>query len=289
MRRTTLLRLHTTALVTLTLAVSFWVLVTPAHAVEVLPVESVSPADGTTFPLPTEGILFEIASPIVFNSPECLGAAYVAVSSQDVLNAVSPEGGRLANDFQVDYRAMTPSQAYPGVLWAVSGYVSGGRWWSSTPGTYYWQVEGRCLLHSSEYLSPIYRLTIAPPPSPASPPPPAPPVASELPNLELETAYGLVDRLIEDTTGHAGYRLHRKCRNTGATAARCQVTWATARHLRARTFLYSGTFTIWFTASGPGWVTEWAFSGSRERVGCIRRSGAKHCASQVRSKPKRIN
>lgn len=280
MRSPALPGLATTVLAVLGLAASFGVLVTPAYADEVLPVTSVSPADGATIPLPTQGIPFEIQSPIAFNSTECLGGAYIAVSSQDLLNQISPQEGppRLANDFQVDYREMTPSQAYPGVLWAVSGYVSGGRWWSSTPGTYYWQVEGRCFLTFNYYLSPIYRLTIAPP---TPPPPTAQPVTApqEPPPeaLTLTKAYEEVPYTIRRKTGHKARHLHDHCEDDNAIEATCNASWMAPLPVSARTWQYSGTFQV--QTDGERIISH--FRGIKAQYVCVQHHSLKACKRHV--------
>jgi hypothetical protein len=264
-------------LVCLAMAATVGVLVTPAHAAEVLPVTSVSPANGATIPLPTEGIRFEIQSPIVFNSPECVGLPYLAVSSQNVLNQIpgSRDEGHLATDFQVDFRQTVPSQAYPGLLWAVSNFVPNGRWWSSTPGTYYWQVEGSCLVGSREYLSPVYSLTIAPPAPAPSPPPVAPAATPHL--LSVEEAYLSIKSIIRESTGRSAHRLSDRCTSRNTYAVACKAGWASTVHLSSSTLLYSGNFFLEQQSNG----FHTSFIGHRERSGCKRRLGVRRCASNV--------
>jgi len=253
-----------------------------------LPVTSVAPANGATIPLPSGRIPFEIQSSVVFNGPSCNGGLpYVSVSTQDLLDEIPGSfEGQLASDFRVDYFLLAPSQAYPGLDSGVSGYVPNGYWWSSTPGTYYWQVQGSCSSPFTQYVSPVYTLVIAPPvPAPASAPAPATVPAPSAPTPNGPAAYALtlshsratVKQAILERTGRSPHDLSDKCRSISESRARCKASWASATRFSSTTLLYAGDFNLEQTSEG----TFYSFTGLRERAGCARHHSAKHCASNM--------
>ena len=126
-----------------------------------MPVTSVSPADGGTFLVVPDGgggIAFQFTSPVVG-----MTSVYIEVASQS-----SPLGqdGTLADDFVQDFFAAYQSDAYPGTYRGASNHVGGGHWWTSRPGTYYWQARGSYTDYSSgfptyrTFISPVYSITL---------------------------------------------------------------------------------------------------------------------------------
>jgi hypothetical protein len=243
-----------------------------------LEIEALSPPIGSSFEEGQEGPWVMIAAHGLLY-PQ----VYVAYSPE-----TGSDGHTLSDLYSADWFLFFESSTDEGV------YTSAGPSRYLRAGTYYWQMEAG---GGPEYQTPIYTFVVtpkpeppsppaAPPPSPPAAPPPSPPPPASPPTttacvidcipyeapMLLGDAYYVVNEIIELRTGHNAYHLHRKCK-TGPNTATCKATWATARRLRSRTLLYSGTFSL------RGGL--WAFSGTRERVGCVRRFGAKHCASKV--------
>lgn len=250
------------------------VLTAPSLAAEPLPVTSVSPADGATIPLPSGPVPFELVSP----SPERLWNVNVEVSTQNIPG----QDGSLADDFKKDFFSLFQSDAYPTIYRGQSGYVGGGYWWDSTPGTYYWQIHATTMSPLAEYLSPVYTLTItAPAPPPTSPAPPQTPPATSVeaaPTITIVEAYAAVKEIIRKQTGRSAHHLSDKCRRTSQSEATCKAAWSSAARLSSSTLLYAGSFYLSREPQG----NYFSFQGLRERYGCAKRYGTKHCASQVR-------
>ncbi len=151
---------------------------------------------------------------------------------------------------------------------------SGGAW-PSIPGTYYWQawanyMEGPPAWRVVHLISPVFTFTV-------TAPAPAPPPAETRPTITLSESYAAVKEIVRKETGESARHLSDKCRRTGASEATCKASWFTAVHLSSSTLLYTGSFKLWREPEG----NYFSFSGLRERVGCARRFGAKHCASKV--------
>jgi hypothetical protein len=201
--------------------------------------------------------------------------------------APPPADGSLADDFRKDFFGLFKSDAYPTVYRGESGYIANGGWWSSTPGTYYWQVHAIYADSEPPYyhdlLSPVYAVTIAapappPPPPPAPPPPtpPAPPIKTAL-ALTLSEAYGAVKQIIRERSHHAAHHLRDKCRLASQTEARCTASWGTTARATSNTVIYAGRFRLWNEASGD----YFTFRGLRARLTCLKHHRARHCSSTV--------
>ncbi len=244
------------------------VLASGSSAAEPLPVSSTSPANGATIPLPTGPVPFEVVVPVTH--PYSMS---VEVSTQNIPG----QDGSLADDYRKDFFSLFKSDAYPTIYRGQSEYVAGGNWWSSTPGTYYWQVhayysDGEAP-YFHDYLSPVYTLVIAPaaaPPSVAESPP------GTIAPLTLSESYAAVKEIIRNETGKPAHHLSNKCRKTSTYRAICQADWTSSARTTASTFLYSGTFGLI-----AGTTNHFLFLGLRARYGCAKRHGARRCAHKV--------
>jgi hypothetical protein len=246
---------------------------------QTLAVSSASPVSGATVaPGP-------VAFSVTTSVPQGTSLS-IEVSTQNVPG----QDGTLADDFKKETVFLHQSDAYPGTFSGEALYVAGGYWWDSTPGTYYWQVSGTYFEFSGEfrtihYISPVYTLTIAPPPpmftnpgSPPSAPPtsnPSPPVST----LGLSEAYDVVKRIIRHKTGQRAYHLKDHCYETGAATATCKASWITpARHV-SNVLIYAGTFHL---EAEAGEEIGYRFKGARAAYGCIKHHRLSACASVVR-------
>ncbi len=226
------------------------VLTAPSLAVEPLPVTSVSPADGATIPVPSGPVPFELVS-----STPGLWNVSVEVATQNIPG----QDGSLANDFQVDFFSLFRSDAFPTVYRGQSGYVAGGYWWNSAPGTYYWQIHATTTSPYAEYLSPVFTLTIA------------------TPFLSLSEASFVVKTFILEQTRHRAHHLLDKCQRTSQANVTCKASWMSAAHVSSSTLVYAGYFAIEARADN-NYVR---FLGLRERYGCASHHGSKRCATKV--------
>ena len=227
---------------------------------------SVSPASGSTIPIPTEAIPFEVVVPEV--KPYAMS---IEVATQDIPG----QDGSLANDFRLDSFSAFKSDAYPTIYRGKSYFfLPGQNSWPTVPGTYYWQISASYLDTSEslfkfrQYLSPVYTLTIAAP---------APTPETQSIALTASEAYRAVREAIEIKTG-AGHVHHLtdKCHVSGATAT-CKTSWTGAYKLHSNTWIYAGTFRLEANTE----ETLFSFSGDRATYGCVRQHGASRCAKRV--------
>jgi hypothetical protein len=242
-----------------------------AEPAEPLPITSASPANGATLQPIGQPALHPLQLEVI--SPVTTAGRYwmVKIATQNIPG----QNGSLANDFKVEGVSLEQSDAYPTVYRGQAFET-----WLSTPGMYYWQIEATeirgaptyALVH---YLSPVYTLIIAAPPSP--PPIENTPPRSVTPTLTLAESYAAVKEIIRERTGHNARHLSDKCHRQSQNKALCKAQWATAVHFSSGTFLYSGTFGL---VAEPE-ENHFLFLGLRARWGCLRRFGERHCASKV--------
>jgi hypothetical protein len=246
-----------------------------AEPFEPLPVTSVSPANNATITLPSAGIPFQFASPLTH-----LENVYVKVAGKNVVG----KDGILAEDSQGDQFLLHESSGSPGTYRGESGFKPGGAWWSSRPGTYYWQIiqVGLTPEELHQRRSSVYTLVIAPATGAGSEQPGHTPGPGKSPattrTLKLGEAYAAVKKIITSRTRRSPYHLSDKCRKKGQSKATCVASWFSARHLSSSAFSYGGTFNL---VAQPQAI-RFSFAGLRERYGCRRHGGPKPCASKLR-------
>jgi hypothetical protein len=228
-------------------AVASLAIATPAASAQAEPlaVTSTVPAEGTTYaPLTTPGgggFRFELKSPTTK-----ITGMYVEVATQ---NSPLGQDGTLADDFRVDFFSLFESDAYPGTYVGASNHVPNGGWWTSRPGTYYWQARATYIDYSTSpsqlktVISPIYTLTIAAPPPPAPPAQPPPSSDGDDSNGYYFEGISEAKRVLRSVLRKAyGSRFSRRrayrasCGlNGGQEKATCSVSW------KHRSWRYKGT------------------------------------------------
>lgn len=199
--------------------------------VETPPV-SVSPIDGATLPPSDVGIPFAMHWPLAGN-PTVL--PYIEVSQQ----SIPGQDGTLANDFILDFFSVGESDAFPDLFRGSSRGLSGGRWFTSAPGTYYWQAQASYRDWSADptvgpirYVkSPVYVLTIANPtptpvPGTSAPGPSTVSPSEREPLLRLQTAKVRAKRAI--VRKYKAKLVKVTCERASDSAFDCYVRW-TAR------------------------------------------------------------
>jgi hypothetical protein len=251
-----------------------------AASADEMPVSAVTPANGATLPVPTAPVVFNITSPVVH-----ITSMYVEVATQA---APLGQDGTLANDFQKDFFPLFESDAYPGTYLGSSHFVGGGYWWSSAPGTYYWQAHASYIDYSTypsnyrTYISPVYTLTIAAPatPAPTGGDDPGSAGGDDQPSyFSKSRAIRYAKDIIHDATGYNAYKFTSRCSRRAADRFRCRLSWGTTRTLRANTMLYAGTIVIEDIGGGGA---NYTFKGIRARASCLAHKSVNACSRNVR-------
>lgn len=262
-----MLSLHIRTLLLLA-ASSFLLTTAPANATEPLPYNSMSPEDGFTRSS-TSG-----AQEFTFQSSNTGISASVEVSSSPLLGV----DGTLANDYQKDYFGMTQSDAFPGTYRGVSNHVPGGNWWTSAPGTYYWQIQGFCSQFGPcggsefhEYRGPVRRIDVAAPPpapGPGSGPGSGGGGGGSSPDLTMYRSDlpGYLRFMIRKETNGRIRGLRKTCTRTSYRSFRCAVSW------RIGAFKYSGRARLLHFREGQDVYWGYVFVGKRTKTEhCFRR------------------
>jgi hypothetical protein len=155
-----------------------------------LPVSSLAPAEGhvqqeSSYPYATdaEAVEFFVDTSLPQGSFRSL---VIEVSTQNI----EGQDGTLAQDFQVDFRPVYPSDAFP-TQYRARTYTFTP--WVGTPGTYYWQAYYTLYDFSQNcspclYETPVRTITISPRPQP-SPPAPTTPTGPTLPGITRPSDY----------------------------------------------------------------------------------------------------
>jgi hypothetical protein len=257
---------------------------TAQAAREPLPITSTSPASGAVIPVRPAGL--GESSWSLTSIPGLRNVAVIVTLTP----ATGTDGIRLSDTDLEQFCVLNPSITNEGVYQrnGCGAGMSQGTW-TTVPRTYYWQIwsewteyryngPGTGEVVTKEYASPIFTITVAYPT-----PPTPPPVEEPTEILTLREVYAVVKQNIGRKTHAGAYQLKDKCEKTSSSTARCKATWIAGRHPSPRTFLYSGVFAIEHGEWSPQLMSNLyvGFAGLRERYGCARRFGSKHCASKV--------
>jgi hypothetical protein len=245
----------------------------PAHAVDPLPLTSVSPPDRAVVPLtPTGGIPWQIG---VAGVPADAAVSVTVTSSP----ATGPDGVTLLDANRVDFFFLSPSPTAAGEYTGRSD--PGPNAWSADAATYYWQVRATWtdpagVFHAAA--SAIERIFVgtAPPATPATPAPG--PIGSTRTTLGMSSldATFYVRAVIRRRTRRAPLRLHYGCARLTSRAFRCRPTW------RDRRNRYSATATFTHTRRAGRVVARATFTGRRASRTCTRTRSVARCGVRFR-------
>jgi hypothetical protein len=242
-------------------------------------ISAVSPANGERLP-PSAGVLFQVR----IRAPQFPYVSAV-VASRDSLDP----GGELASNFMLERVVLLPeSTADPETYQGTSAVSPASEGWSSTPGTYYWQVSVPYTEVSggeppaNEGQSPVFTLVIARVPSTlpsgeSTLPTIVRPGLAAASSLTLAASYKRVKFVIRKRTGRRAHHLRVRCARRTDSQVVCKAAWFSAWPASPNTVRYVGRFFLEARSDG----IHSSFTGSHRRLGCIRFRRAKRCASRV--------